>query len=86
MIPKHCYLKYQTPQFLKKEENGNSQEEYSQLDRMVLLSTVTSVTTVEFQAVEKDRKAKNILLMAIPKRTYERFNGMDDAKGNLWKP
>ncbi|GJT50190.1 hypothetical protein Tco_0976347 [Tanacetum coccineum] len=32
------------------------------------------------QAVEKERKAKNILLMAIPKDHMRRFHGMDDAK------
>ncbi|GKB04774.1 hypothetical protein Tco_0832969 [Tanacetum coccineum] len=38
------------------------------------------VTTAEIQAVEKERKAKNILLMAIPKEHMRRFHGMDDAK------
>ncbi|GJX63623.1 putative ribonuclease H-like domain-containing protein [Tanacetum coccineum] len=38
------------------------------------------VTAAEIQAVEKERKAKNILLMAIPKEHMRRFHGMDDAK------
>ncbi|GJR16684.1 putative ribonuclease H-like domain-containing protein [Tanacetum coccineum] len=42
------------------------------------------VTAVEIQAVEKDRKAKNILLMVIPKEHMRRFHGMDDAK-EIWE-
>ncbi|GJV67995.1 hypothetical protein Tco_1483504, partial [Tanacetum coccineum] len=38
----------------------------------------------EIQAVEKERKAKNILLMAIPKEHMRRFHGMDDAK-EIWE-
>ncbi|GJV99950.1 hypothetical protein Tco_1555202, partial [Tanacetum coccineum] len=42
------------------------------------------VTAAEIQAVKKERKAKNILLMAIPKEHMRRFHGMDDAK-EIWK-
>ncbi|GJT42172.1 retrovirus-related pol polyprotein from transposon TNT 1-94 [Tanacetum coccineum] len=42
------------------------------------------VSTAEIQAVEKERKAKNILLMAIPKEHLRRFHGMDDAK-EIWE-
>ncbi|GJU73926.1 hypothetical protein Tco_1265331 [Tanacetum coccineum] len=42
------------------------------------------VTAAEIQAVEKERKAKNILLMAIPKEHIRRFHGMDDAK-EIWE-
>ncbi|GJX06330.1 hypothetical protein Tco_0194262 [Tanacetum coccineum] len=38
------------------------------------------VTAAETQVVEKEMKAKNILLMAIPKEHMRRFHGMDDAK------
>ncbi|GJY00184.1 hypothetical protein Tco_0357202 [Tanacetum coccineum] len=38
------------------------------------------VTAAKIQAVKKERKAKNILLMAIPKEHMRRFHGMDDAK------
>ncbi|GKB53031.1 ribonuclease H-like domain-containing protein, partial [Tanacetum coccineum] len=41
-------------------------------------------TAAEIQAVEKERKAKNILLMAIPKEHMRRFHGMDDAK-EIWE-
>ncbi|GJT85182.1 hypothetical protein Tco_1066899 [Tanacetum coccineum] len=36
------------------------------------------------EVVEKERKAKNILLMAIPKEHMRRFHGMDDAK-EIWE-
>ncbi|GJU38283.1 hypothetical protein Tco_1191240 [Tanacetum coccineum] len=42
------------------------------------------VTTAEIQAVKKERKAKNILLMAIPKEHMRRFHGMDDSK-EIWE-
>ncbi|GKB18898.1 ribonuclease H-like domain-containing protein [Tanacetum coccineum] len=38
----------------------------------------------KIQAVEKERKAKNILLMVIPKEHMRRFHGMDDAK-EIWE-
>ncbi|GJR58744.1 hypothetical protein Tco_1500906 [Tanacetum coccineum] len=36
------------------------------------------------QAVEKERKARTILLIAIPKEHLRRFHGMDDAK-EIWE-
>ncbi|GJW98484.1 hypothetical protein Tco_0180292 [Tanacetum coccineum] len=47
------------------------------------LSTLTMLFG-RIQAVEKERKAKNILLMAIPKEHMRRFHGMDDAK-EIWE-
>ncbi|GJY33649.1 hypothetical protein Tco_0418118 [Tanacetum coccineum] len=41
------------------------------------------VSPVEIHAVEKERKARTILLMAIPKEHLRRFHGMDDAK-EIW--
>ncbi|GJT45504.1 hypothetical protein Tco_0954219 [Tanacetum coccineum] len=38
------------------------------------------LTAAKIQAVEKERKAKKSLLMAIPKEHMRRFHGMDDAK------
>ncbi|GJV93516.1 ribonuclease H-like domain-containing protein [Tanacetum coccineum] len=55
-----------------------------QLERMVLFQILSSLTAAEIQAVEKERKAKNILLMAIPKEHMRRFHGMDDAK-EIWE-
>ncbi|GJU77267.1 retrovirus-related pol polyprotein from transposon TNT 1-94 [Tanacetum coccineum] len=43
-----------------------------------------TVTATEIQAIEKERKAKSILLMAIPKEHMRRFHGMDDAK-EIWE-
>ncbi|GKB42291.1 hypothetical protein Tco_0887233 [Tanacetum coccineum] len=59
-----------------KEENFN-------LERCIV-RILSPVTAAEIQAVEKERKAKNILLMAIPKEHMRRFHGMDDAK-EIWK-
>ncbi|GKF04238.1 hypothetical protein Tco_0034906, partial [Tanacetum coccineum] len=38
----------------------------------------------EIHAVEKERKARTILLMAIPKEQLRRFHEMDDAK-EIWE-
>ncbi|GJT33930.1 hypothetical protein Tco_0924349 [Tanacetum coccineum] len=59
-------------------QNGNSKKRIStRKDGIVqILSPVT--------AVEKERKAKNILLMAIPKEHMRRFHGMGDAK-EIWE-
>ncbi|GJV54796.1 hypothetical protein Tco_1455801, partial [Tanacetum coccineum] len=42
------------------------------------------VSAAEIHAVEKERKARTILLMAIPKEHLRRFHGMDDAK-EIWE-
>ncbi|GJS17330.1 hypothetical protein Tco_0411802, partial [Tanacetum coccineum] len=42
------------------------------------------VSPVEIHDVEKKRKARTILLMAIPKEHLRRFHGMDDAK-EIWE-
>ncbi|GJX60419.1 putative ribonuclease H-like domain-containing protein [Tanacetum coccineum] len=49
-----------------------------------VVRVLSPVTAAEIQAVEKERKAKNILLMAIPKEHMRRFHGMDDAK-EIWE-
>ncbi|GJT66617.1 hypothetical protein Tco_1018097 [Tanacetum coccineum] len=49
-----------------------------------IVRILSPVTAAEIQAVEKERKAKNILLMAIPKEHMRRFHGMDDAK-EIWE-
>ncbi|GJU10515.1 retrovirus-related pol polyprotein from transposon TNT 1-94 [Tanacetum coccineum] len=45
-----------------------------------IVRILSPVTAAEIQVVEKERKAKNILLMAIPKEHMRRFYGMYDAK------
>ncbi|GJU47238.1 synaptobrevin, longin-like domain protein [Tanacetum coccineum] len=42
------------------------------------------ITAAEIQAVKKERKAKNILPMAIPKEHMRRFHRLDDAK-EIWE-
>ncbi|GJW42731.1 hypothetical protein Tco_0071530, partial [Tanacetum coccineum] len=49
-----------------------------------VVRVLSPVTATEIQAVEKERKAKNIVLMAIPKEHMRRFHGMDDAK-EIWE-
>ncbi|GJV27076.1 hypothetical protein Tco_1383524 [Tanacetum coccineum] len=71
----NCYLKYQTP---NSEEGGKFQLK----DGIVRYFPITNCGKI--QAVEKERKAKNILLMAIPKEHMRRFHGMDDAK-EIWE-
>ncbi|GJT27405.1 cyclin [Tanacetum coccineum] len=49
-----------------------------------IVRILSPVTAEEIQAVEKERKAKNILLMAISKEHMRRFHVMDDAK-EIWE-
>ncbi|GKC36483.1 hypothetical protein Tco_1048867 [Tanacetum coccineum] len=44
----------------------------------------TVISAAEIHVVEKERKARTILLMAIPKEHLRRFHGMDDAK-EIWE-
>ncbi|GJX13997.1 ribonuclease H-like domain-containing protein [Tanacetum coccineum] len=48
-----------------------------------IVRVLSPVTAAEIQAVEKEMKAKNILLMAIPKEHIRIFHGMDDAKRDM---
>ncbi|GKG40862.1 hypothetical protein Tco_0470074, partial [Tanacetum coccineum] len=65
-------------------QNGNSKKRISTGKDCVIRILLSPVTAAEIQAVEKERKAKNILLMAIPKEHMRRFHGMDDAK-EIWE-
>ncbi|GKE83362.1 hypothetical protein Tco_1553362 [Tanacetum coccineum] len=64
-------------------QNGNSKQRIS-TGKDGIVRILSPVTAAEIQAVEKERKAKNILLMAIPKEHIRRFHGMDDAK-EIWE-
>ncbi|GJY52816.1 hypothetical protein Tco_0444480, partial [Tanacetum coccineum] len=64
-------------------QNGNSKKRIS-TGKDGIVRILSPVTTTEIQAVEKERKAKNILLMAIPKEHMRRFHGMDDVK-EIWE-
>ncbi|GJS73388.1 putative ribonuclease H-like domain-containing protein [Tanacetum coccineum] len=68
---------------LKTTRNGNSKKRIS-IGKDGVVRVLSPVTAAEIQAVEKERKAKNILLMAIPKEHMRRFHGMDDAK-EIWE-
>ncbi|GJV65440.1 hypothetical protein Tco_1476268 [Tanacetum coccineum] len=60
-------------------QNGNSKKRIS-TGKDGVIRILLPVTAAETQVVEKEMKAKNILLMAIPKEHMRRFHGMDDAK------
>ncbi|GKF70137.1 hypothetical protein Tco_0203194, partial [Tanacetum coccineum] len=61
---------------LKKEEISTGKDG--------VIRILPPVTAADIQAVKKERKAKNILLIAIPKEHMRRFHGMDDAK-EIWE-
>ncbi|GKA28510.1 hypothetical protein Tco_0714755 [Tanacetum coccineum] len=73
------YLEYIDNDVWKVIQNGNSKKRIS-TGKDGIVRILSPVTAAEIQAVEKERKAKNILLMAIPKEHMRRFHGMDDAK------
>ncbi|GJW65136.1 hypothetical protein Tco_0117020 [Tanacetum coccineum] len=45
-----------------------------------VVSKLPPVSAAEIHVVEKERNARTILLMAIPKEHLRRFHGMDDVK------
>ncbi|GJZ59872.1 hypothetical protein Tco_0615688 [Tanacetum coccineum] len=70
------YLEYIDNEVWKVIQNGNSKKRIS-TGKDGIVRVLSPVTAAEIQAVEKERKAKNILLMAIPKEHMRRFHGMD---------
>ncbi|GJT62897.1 ribonuclease H-like domain-containing protein [Tanacetum coccineum] len=82
MEMKH-YLEYIDNEVWKVIQNGNSKKRISS-GKDGVVRVLSPITAAEIQAVEKERKAKNILLMAIPKEHMRRFHGMDDAK-EIWE-
>ncbi|GJT62528.1 ribonuclease H-like domain-containing protein [Tanacetum coccineum] len=77
------YLEYIDNDVWKVIQNGNSKKRIS-TGKDGVIRILPPVTAPKVQAVEKERKAKNILLMAIPKEHMRRFHGMDDAK-EIWE-
>ncbi|GJZ32694.1 hypothetical protein Tco_0578130 [Tanacetum coccineum] len=73
------YLEYIDNDVWKVIQNGNSKKRIS-TGKDGVIRILPPVTAAEIQAVEKERKAKNILMMTIPKEHMKRFHGMDDAK------
>ncbi|GJS05021.1 ribonuclease H-like domain-containing protein [Tanacetum coccineum] len=72
------YLEYIDNDVWKVIQNGNSKKRIS-----TGKDGVVRILPPVF-AVEKERKARTILLMAIPKEHLRRFHGMDDAK-EIWE-
>ncbi|GJZ32881.1 putative ribonuclease H-like domain-containing protein [Tanacetum coccineum] len=68
----------------KKNSNGNSKKEKSTWKKDGVVRILPPVSAAEIHVVEKERKARTILLMAIPKEHLRRFHGMDDAK-EIWE-
>ncbi|GJT38204.1 ribonuclease H-like domain-containing protein [Tanacetum coccineum] len=77
------YLKYIDNEVWKVIQNGNFKKRIS-TGKDGVIRVLSPVTAAEIQSVEKERKAKNILLMAIPKEHMGRFHRMDDAK-EIWE-
>ncbi|GJW41026.1 hypothetical protein Tco_0066871 [Tanacetum coccineum] len=77
------YLEYINNEVWKVILNRNSKKRIS-TGKDGVIRILLPLTAAEIQAIEKERKAKNILLMAIPKEHMRRFHGMDDAK-EIWE-
>ncbi|GJU49301.1 putative reverse transcriptase domain-containing protein [Tanacetum coccineum] len=73
------YLEYIDNDVWKVIQNGNSKKRIS-TGKDGIVRILPPVSPAEIHAVEKERKARTILLMAIPKEHLRRFHGMDDAK------
>ena len=77
------YLEYIDSEVWKVIQNGNSKKRISQgTDGVIRI--LPPVSAEEIRAVEKEKKAKTMLLMAIPKEHLRRFHGMNDAK-EIWE-
>ncbi|GKD21845.1 hypothetical protein Tco_1223548 [Tanacetum coccineum] len=63
--------------------NGNSKKRIS-TGKDDVIRVLPPVSAAEIHAIEKLRKARTILLMAIPKEHLRRFHGMNDAK-EIWE-
>ncbi|GJS38629.1 ribonuclease H-like domain-containing protein [Tanacetum coccineum] len=77
------YLEYIDNEVWNVIQNGNSKKRIS-TGKDGIVRVLSPVTVVEIQVAKKERKSKNILLMAIPKEHMRRFHGMDDAK-EIWE-
>ncbi|GJR99039.1 hypothetical protein Tco_0315548 [Tanacetum coccineum] len=64
-------------------QNGNSKKRIS-TGKDGVIRVLPPVSAAEIHAVEKERKARTILLMVIPKEPLRRFHGMDYAK-EIWE-
>ncbi|GKF41906.1 hypothetical protein Tco_0125248, partial [Tanacetum coccineum] len=57
-------------------QNGNSKKRIS-TGKYGVVRILPLVSAAEIHVIEKERKARTILLMAIPKEHLRRFHGMD---------
>ena len=64
-------------------QNGKSKNMIS-VGKDGVVRVLPPVSAAEIQVEEKERKARTILLMAIPKEHLRRFHGMNDAK-EIWE-
>ncbi|GKD49105.1 hypothetical protein Tco_1278081 [Tanacetum coccineum] len=77
------YLEYINNDVWKVIQNGNSKKRIS-TGKDGVIRVLPPVFAVEIHVVKKERKARTIILMAIPKEHLRRFHGMDDAK-EIWE-
>ncbi|GJS13313.1 putative ribonuclease H-like domain-containing protein [Tanacetum coccineum] len=77
------YLEYIDNKVWKVIQNGNSKKRIT-TGKDGIVKILPPILAAEILAVEKERKARNILLMSIPKEHKRRFHGMDDAK-EIWE-
>ncbi|GKD15379.1 hypothetical protein Tco_1199786 [Tanacetum coccineum] len=76
------YLEYIDNEVWKVIQNGNSKKRVTK-GKDGVYRVLPSATQEEQFADEKERKARTLLLMAVPKDHLRRFHGMDDAK-EIW--
>ncbi|GJU51209.1 hypothetical protein Tco_1220764, partial [Tanacetum coccineum] len=76
------YLEYIDNEVWKVIQNGNSKKRVTK-GKDGVYRVLPSATQEEQIADEKERKARTLLLMAVPKDHLRRFHGMDDAK-EIW--
>ncbi|GJX68702.1 hypothetical protein Tco_0304429, partial [Tanacetum coccineum] len=69
---------------LKKEEYDIWAMETISTGKDGVVRVLPPVSAAEIHVVEKERKARTILLMDIPKEHLRRFHGIDDAK-EIWE-
>ncbi|GJW88602.1 acyl-CoA N-acyltransferase, partial [Tanacetum coccineum] len=76
------YLEYIDNEVWKVIQNGNSKKRVTK-GKDGVYRVLPPTTQAEQVADEKERKARTLLLMAVPKDHLRRFHGMDDAK-EIW--
>ncbi|GJX87984.1 hypothetical protein Tco_0339998 [Tanacetum coccineum] len=82
MEMKH-YLEYIDNDVWKVIQNGNPKKRIS-IGKDGVIRVLPLISAAEIHAVEKERKARTILLMAIPKEHLRRFHRINDAK-EIWE-